>query len=101
MGTLFAGEMREWLNRADSKSVELFTVPRVQIPLSPFVLQQPLLKSAGNISADLNRVFDLLRGSSGRYPMAGLHMVLRDRHPRISGAGRTDLKGKSLSLRNI
>lgn len=34
-----AGEMPEWPNGTDSKSVVLATVPRVQIPISP-----PLIK---------------------------------------------------------
>ena len=37
------GEMPEWPNGTDSKSVVLATVPRVRIPISP-----PLLKSPYN-----------------------------------------------------
>jgi hypothetical protein len=40
------GEMPEWPNGTDSKSVVLATVPRVQIPISP-PLQKNLCKSIG------------------------------------------------------
>ena len=34
-----AGEMPEWPNGTDSKSVEQATVPRVQIPISPPLIE--------------------------------------------------------------
>src|SRR5690606_24041746 len=38
-----AGEMPEWPNGTDSKSVEQATVPRVQIPISPpYISSKPL-----------------------------------------------------------
>ncbi len=42
---LVRGEMPEWSNGADSKSVVPFEVPRVRIPLSP-------PKSMGSVSID-------------------------------------------------
>lgn len=39
-----AGEMPEWPNGTDSKSVEQATVPRVQIPISPPLIQDKPLK---------------------------------------------------------
>ena len=36
------GEMPEWPNGTDSKSVVLVTVPRVQIPISPPYIEKPL-----------------------------------------------------------
>lgn len=36
-----AGEMPEWPNGTDSKSVVLATVPRVQIPISPPLFKKP------------------------------------------------------------
>jgi sRNA-binding carbon storage regulator CsrA len=36
-----AGEMPEWPNGTDSKSVEQATVPRVRIPISPPLLKKP------------------------------------------------------------
>lgn len=42
------GEMPEWSNGTDSKSVVLATVPRVQIPISPPYIENPRrLRSAG------------------------------------------------------
>lgn len=42
------GEMPEWSNGTDSKSVVLATVPRVQIPISPPYKMKPRrLTSAG------------------------------------------------------
>lgn len=35
------GEMPEWSNGTDSKSVVLATVPRVQIPISPPYIENP------------------------------------------------------------
>lgn len=35
------GEMPEWSNGTDSKSVVLATVPRVQIPISPPYIESP------------------------------------------------------------
>jgi hypothetical protein len=35
------GEMPEWPNGTDSKSVVLATVPRVQIPISPPLFEKP------------------------------------------------------------
>ena len=35
------GEMPEWPNGTDSKSVVLATVPRVRIPISPPYLEKP------------------------------------------------------------
>ena len=40
-----AGEMPEWPNGTDSKSVEQATVPRVQIPISPPLFKDKPLKS--------------------------------------------------------
>ena len=39
-----AGEMPEWPNGTDSKSVVLATVPRVQIPISPPLIKDKPLK---------------------------------------------------------
>jgi hypothetical protein len=39
-----AGEMPEWPNGTDSKSVEQATVPRVQIPISPPLIKDKPLK---------------------------------------------------------
>ena len=40
------GEMPEWSNGTDSKSVVLATVPRVQIPISPPYKIKPLKAKA-------------------------------------------------------
>jgi hypothetical protein len=39
-----AGKMPEWPNGTDSKSVELATVPRVQIPIFPPLFKEKPLK---------------------------------------------------------
>lgn len=69
------GEMPEWPNGTDSKSVVLATVPRVQIPISP-----PYIKNPCNSMSCRGFFFSLVllvcitlpTGISGRYTLFAL-----------------------------
>lgn len=92
-----AGEMPEWPNGTDSKSVVPSRVPRVQIPISP-----PLLKKPCNSMSYGAFSFLFLLLLSTTPPLGGSHLFASSRYTVcLYSIGGEGLSCRALTISNF